>query len=39
MNGDPYDDTKSKYKDLEVRTFNTSEAATLFISKLYKQTK
>jgi hypothetical protein len=37
QNGDPYDGTKSKYRDLEVRLFESSADAEIYIAKLYKQ--
>ena len=37
QNGDPYDGTKSKYRDLEVRLFESSADAKIYIAKLYKQ--
>ncbi|MCK8521897.1 DUF5018 domain-containing protein [Aquimarina sp. D1M17] len=38
MNGDPQDGTKSKYRDIEVRVFESKEDADLYVNKLYRQT-
>ncbi|WP_131248824.1 hypothetical protein [Aquimarina atlantica] len=35
--GDPYDGTKSKYRDLEVRLFESSADAEIYVAKLYQK--
>lgn len=36
-NGDPYDGTTCKFRDLEVRLFESAEDAAIYVSQLYNQ--
>ncbi|UII75764.1 hypothetical protein LV716_16100 [Flagellimonas sp. HMM57] len=35
--GDPFDGTRSKYRDLEVRLFESPEDASIYVNKLYQK--